>query len=60
MRKIAEALQAGVERSFAAEASPDGKPWAPLAKSTLRQREKSGYDGPILQRRRRGSPHTRR
>lgn len=52
MRAIAEHLLATTEDAFAGEESPDGEPWKPLAPSTARERRRSGYDGPILQRRR--------
>ncbi len=49
MARISEILVASTEDAFANERSPDGTPWAPLADTTLKRRQKAGRDGPILQ-----------
>ena len=49
MRSIARILERETHDSFAGERAPDGTPWAPLQPATLRQRERIGADGPILQ-----------
>ena len=50
MREIAAALEAGVEDAFGAQGSPAGDPWAPLAASTIRGRERRRkWPGRVLQ-----------
>ncbi len=53
MLEISETLQEIVERSFDAEADPEGRPWRPLKAATISQRARKGYTGPKLQRTRR-------
>ena len=51
MREIAGHLEDSAAESFELESAPDGTPWAPLKKSTKRDRRRRGYrDGPILER----------
>lgn len=50
LRDIAAALEAGAEDAFEAQESPAGDPWAPLAASTIRRRERRRkWPGKILQ-----------
>ncbi|MXW01612.1 MAG: phage virion morphogenesis protein [Holophagales bacterium] len=53
MRAVSEYLLYRAETSFENESAPDGAPWAPLSPATIRERRRSGKDGPILQRDRR-------
>lgn len=50
MLEVSELLAAIAERSFDAERSPDGVPWAPLAPATVRQKRKAGRSEKILER----------
>ena len=51
MREIAGHLEDSAAESFEQESAPDGTPWAPLKKSTKKDRRRRGYrDGPILER----------
>lgn len=49
MLNLAEIMHAAVLRNFAKESS-EGKPWARLAHSTIKDRTRKGYTGKKLQR----------
>lgn len=50
MLRLKPIVENVIEDSFDKEASPSGQPWAALAASSVRQRQRKGQGGKLLQR----------